>query len=294
MTTALDLVEETRRHLMSGQRDNLNQLLNDVNDTATTLNFTYDLNQVQAGAYVAVDLEIVYVWEVNTSGKTATVQRAMLGTTAAAHTAPVLTYANPRFPTFSIFQAINNDLDDLCSPTNGLFAVATTDITYDAAVGGYNLDVTSLDSILRVTAKFPGSREWDTVTKFQLSRNADTADFASGYSLELFGAGVPGYDVRVTYSKPFTHFAALTDNVTVSGLPATAYDLPPLGAAMRLTGVREVARNAFDAMPDSRRADEVRTSAQMQAMQAVTILRHQRVRAEADRLLSDYPPRRRV
>ena len=294
MTTANDLVEETRRLLMSGQRDPMNKLAAAPDADDTTFTFTYDLNQIQAGAYVAVGLEIVYVWSADPTAKTATVERGVLGSTAASHASGDLAYANPRFPTFSIFQALNSDLDDLCAPNNGLYATSTADITFDASVGGFDLGTSSFIDVVAVQANYPGTREWDDVKQWRVQRKTDTDDFASGTSLELYGGMVPGYTVRVVYSVPFTHFTDLTTNVTATNLPTTAYDLPPLGAAMKLAGVREVQRNFTDVQADPRRSTEVGTNAQVAGMQAMARLRQQRIKAEATRLQSAYPYRRKV
>lgn len=294
MTTAADLVEETRRHLMAGQRENLNQLSGAHDNSQTTFTFAHPLNQIQEGAYVSVDLEIVYVWSVSTAGLSATVQRGVLGTTAASHTDGTLTFANPRFPTFSIFQSINEDLYDLCSPTNGLYQVKEIDLTYNPAVQGYDLTgATDIIDILRIKHDIPGpSQLWPQIRKWNLDRNANETDFPSGFALRLYQPAWPGLQIRVSYSSSFTPFTALTSNVTTTGLAASMVDLPPLGAAMKLAGVREVQRNFNESQGDTRRASEVGTNAQVAGMRALASLRQARIRSEADKLNSSYPTRR--
>lgn len=294
MTTAADLVEETRRHLMAGQRDTLNQLSGSHDASTTTFTFQHDLGVLAAGSYVSVGLEIVYVWATTPTSKTATVQRAMLGSTAATHADGDRAYVNAKFPTFSIFQSLNEDLFDLCSPTNGLYQVATVDLTYNPAVQGYDLTgATDIIDILRISHDIPGpSLVWPQIRKYALKRNAETTDFASGFQLVLYQPAWPGLTVRVVYSTSFTPFTSLSSTTAASGLASSMLDLPPLGAAMKLAGVREVQRNFNESQGDTRRASEVPVNAQVAGMQALARLRQARIRSEADKLNSSYPTRR--
>lgn len=297
MTTCADLIDETRRLLFSGQRERMNRLTSDITAADTSITFDFELSSMAEGSYIAVDLEIMYVWSVTASSKTATVQRAMLGSTAATHTSGSLVYVNSKFPAYSIFTALNEDLDDLSAPDNGLFQVVSKELTYNPAVQGYDLGVAAgvnvLD-VLSVTADVPGpSQDWVPLTSWRLATNTNTTDFSSGTSITLLEGGSPGLTVRVLYSTPFTKFAALTDNVTTTGLPTSAYDLPPLGAALRLVGVREIKRNFDESQGDTRRASEVPPNAQLAGYQAVLRERSRRVKAESNRLATNWPMRRK-
>ena len=59
-----------------------------------------------------------------------------------------------------------------------------------------------------------------------------------------------------------------------------------LGAGLRLTGVREVSRNFFDAQGGTRRASEVPPNTQLAGYQALARERARRIRAEAQKLRS--------
>jgi len=293
MTTAQDLVEEVRRYLFAGQRETLNLLSSNPSNSDTTLTFSNDLGPLVAGTYLSIDLEIMYVWSVSTASKTATVQRGMLGSTAVSHTAGTIVYVNSKFPTFSIFTEINNDINDLSSPTNGLYAVGTVDVTYNPSVQGYDLNASVID-VLSVTAQTVGpSKEWVQLGNWRLDPNAQTATFPSGQSITLYQGGDPGRTVRITYSKPFTAFSALTDNLSTTGMAASMADIPPLGAAMRLAGVREVKRNFTESQGDTRRASEVPPNAQVAGMTVLMRERARRIKAEAARLASSWPTMRR-
>lgn len=295
MTTCQDLIDETRRYLFSGQRETLNVLSGAINNSVTTITLTYDLNALAQGSYVAIDLEIMYVFAVSTTAKTATVQRGMLGSTAASHSDQSLVYVNSKFPAFSIFQALNADLDDLCSPSNGLYQTVDVNLTYNPAVQGYDLTgSTDVLDILSVRTQVPGpSKDWVPLRSWRLETEGSTTDFASGNGIILYEPGSAGMTIRVTYSAPFTHFTSTTDNVTVTGLPTTASDIPPLGAAMRLVGVRETQRNFNESQGDTRRASEVPPNAQLAGMSALVRLRTTRIKSESEKLASTWPNMRR-
>lgn len=290
MTTALDLVEETRRWLDSGSRPEMNRLTATINSAAVSLDVDFGLGSVVAGAILAVDLELIYVW--SSTGSTATIQRGILGTTPAAHTSGALIYVNPRWSNFTIFTALNEELASLSSPVNNLFQIKTVDITYNPAVSGYDLTaVTDLIEVYDVrTDTYGPAKDWPRLTRWMLARNQNTGDFASGLALQLFEGGYPGKAIRVQYKAPFTAFTALTSTLTDAGLPATAADIPPMGAMVRLVAPREVKRSFTDSQPESRTAAEVPPGTSRNTASGLMALRQSRIREEAARLARAYPP----
>ena len=253
-----------------------------VSDPAGTI-----LANLRPEIVVAIDLELFYVQAV--TGFVATVVPGYLGSTSANHTSGSLVYINPRFSQFDIMQAINDDLNDLCSADNNLYQVNHVDITYNPATVGYDLaGVTNLIDILSIQQKQPYPiGYWVPIPrrKWTLTAGADTASFASGYALRLNEGGYPGMPFRVTYKKAFAPFATLADDATtVAGLASTMYDLPPLGAMIALVAPREVKRNQIEEAVSSRRATEVPPGAVMNSIAGVTRLRASRINAEASRL----------
>src|SRR6476661_4633187 len=106
MTTALDLIEETRRHLFSGQQEEMNRLSGSIDDAVTSVTFKYDLGGISKNAIISVDLEEMLVWEV--AGRVATVvQRGVNGTTAAAHSDLATVVVKPKFSKFRVLSALN-------------------------------------------------------------------------------------------------------------------------------------------------------------------------------------------
>lgn len=296
MATAGTLIDETLNLLYSGTREQLNTLASAVSDTtSTSLTFTYDLRGIQTGSLISVDLEVMYV--VATSGSAATVIRGYAGSTAATHLSGATVTVNPKFSRYRVLQELNHELGSLSSPEKGLFAPKTVDLTYQSTFQGYDLTgVTSLEKILAVRAQRNGAdRGWDTLGRDQieLQRDHDTDNFASGFSLQLL-RGDPGRTVQVVYAAGFGSLSAeSTDpNAAAVGLPSSANDIPPLGAALRLAYPREVSRNFHETQGEPRRGEEVPPGANVNAGVGIARLYEQRVKEEASRLARRYPLRR--
>lgn len=294
-TLANDLIDATLDFLQGGTDETINTLAASPDSDDTTLTLTYELAGIVPGTMIGVGLEVMRVMDTNTTAKTATVLRGQRGSTAAAHTTGDVVQVSPRFSRWSVFRALNDDLDALSGV--GLYQMKTVDLTYSPSVMGYDLtSVTSLESIYSVRYKVPGSeKEWPLLrpSEYRFDRNASTSDFASGFSLVLYQPAYPGNTVRVAYKAPFVRMTAGTDDVqTVAGLPATANDIPPLGAAIKLQAGHESARVANEFQPDTRRPDEVPVGANLQASSGWSRLRSQRIDDEMRRQSRRYPMRK--
>jgi hypothetical protein len=291
-TLASDLVEETRSHLFSGARPELNKLNEVLDASETDVDFLYAAGSIVRGAVLSIDLELMLVWAV--TGSTATVQRGYAGTTAATHATGTIIEVNPRFSNFAIFRALNEEIASFSSPVNGLYQVKTVDLTYSAARAGYDLAaVTDLLGILEVRWKGYTTGDWPLVRNWTVARDMATSEFASGKALLLYEGIGPGRTVRIRYKAPFAPLVALTSDVqTVSFLPATANDIPPLGAAARLVAPREVKRAFTESQPEPRAAADVPPGANRNAAGGLLALRNQRLREESARLHQSYPTSR--
>jgi hypothetical protein len=290
VTTASDLIEETKAHLGSGSRIELNYLNGSIDAATQVVTVQLAAGGIQRGAVLAVDLELMNVFSM--TGQIAFVKRAYLGSTAATHADDAIVEVNPWFSSFAILRAINAELASYSSPTHGLFRLRTVDITYSASRAAYDLtSVTDLIDVYDVRYAEPGSEKlWPRIRRWNLARNQSTTDFASGYALTLYEGAAPGRTIRVQYKAPFVALAALADNVqTVSFLPATANDIPPLGAAARLVAPREVRRADYGSQPEPRRAEDVPPGTARNAAAGLLALRNQRLMEESDRLRSAYP-----
>lgn len=294
MTTLADLIHETKRHLLSFQREPMNKLASAVTADAGTLTLTNDVSKIQEASHLQIGLELVYVWAVNQSSKVVTVERAQLGSTASAHAADAIVTINPKFPDFAILKALNDELLDLSAPANGLYAVRSVDITAAQSTLGYDLTGASdLLEVLAVESSWPGATGgWTPLTNFELRQASSLTDFPSGYALHL-REGVPsGQTVRVLYKAGFSPLGNLTDDVeVVAGLPASMHDIPALGAAALLVAPREIKRNFTEAQGEPRRAGEVPPGAVGASARALEVRRARRINDEASRLAQQFPDR---
>ena len=293
MTTTADVLSRVRRRIMGGSRDQLNKLDEALDASEVDVTFEFDLQGIAPGARVAVNLEEFYIWSKVDSNKTATVQRGYNGSTAATHADGDLAYVNPVVSDFEILRAVNAELDALSSPSNGLFRVATVDVTFSPAVQGYDLtSVTAVEGIVGVFADQPGSSQnWVPVRDYRLSRNQSTTDFASGFSITLLdGAMHPGRSVRVAYKGPFTNLSAVGQDVeAISGLHAQAHDILELGAALRLLSGRSVRRAFTEGQGETRRAEEVTVRDVLSSTAALRQEYEERVAEESSRLAARWP-----
>jgi len=293
LTTLSDLIDETRTLLMSSAYQEANRLNGAVAAGDTSITFHYNVGGMQViGSIIAIDLEHIRVWE--WSGNTATVvERGVEGTTAASHADGTLVEVAPKFSKFVTMRAINQDLDSLSSGANSLFCVKTLDLTFNPAISGYDLAGVTPGSVMAIQElryKQPGpSHYWPQISSFATSRDMASSEFASTMAIFLYQGAFPGMAIHVRYRAKFTHFANLTDDVTtVAGLPASAADLPPLGAMLRLGYPREVKRNFDEAQSDAKLQEDVPAGSMLKSFGGIQAMRSARVAEEAASLLSQY------
>ena len=290
--TAQTWIDETKNLLLTDYVEEHDVLATSVNDSATTLNFTYDTAGIVEGSLIEIGTELMYVFSVNATNNDATVKRGFRGTTAAAHSSGDLITVNPKFPAQLVLDAINDELADLSSPQNNLYQMKTVEFTYNISQDGYNLTGVTDDILTeyQVTYTDDGSENTEPVLPaWTLRRDRNTGSFASGYALILHDDANSGQSVRVQYKTGFTALAATSTALSTVGLHSSAYDLPTLGAALRLMSTRPLRREFIDEQGSSRRADEVPSGAVSASMRDLRALRETRVNAEAARLDQQYP-----
>ncbi len=290
--TAQTWIDETKNLLLTDYVEEYDTLGTALNDSETTVNFTHDTPGIVAGSIIEIGTELMYVFSMNASTNNATVQRGFRGTTAASHSSGDLVTVNPKFPTQLVLNAINDELADLSSPQNGLYQMKTVELTFNAAQDGYNLTGVTDDilSIYQVTYSDVGAEASEPViASWTLRRDRNTSSFASGYALVLHDDGWPGQTVRVQYKTGFTALSATSTALSTVGLHSEGYDLPALGAALRLMSTRPVRREFIDEQGSSRRADEVPAGAISASMRDLRALRETRINAEAARLDQKSP-----
>ncbi len=289
--TAQIWIDDTRDMLLSGYVEDLDLVTTPPTTTTGTSMVVQGIaNSIVKGVVVEVNSELMYVTDV--SSTTISVMRGYAGSTAATHVANDIVRVSPKFPTHRIISAINADLSDISSPAHGMFQMLTTTFTYNGGVAGYNLNTGSnvVDSVYEVTHAAVGSLANEPeIISWRLKRDRDTGSFTSGNALILYDGAVPGKTVRVLYKSPLTSITDGTTSRSATGLAATAYDLPPLGAAMALMTTRPIRREFLDAQGTSRMGAEVPPGAISASFRDLMGRRRERLESESARLAAQYP-----
>lgn len=287
-TSAADWVSETGQYLYSGSPVKINKLSGAISSSATTLTYLYGSNGIGEGSIVAIDTEVLYVWETNPLSKTVTVERGYAGSTPAAHSDGVVMELNPNFTKFAILRALNQEIASLND--EHLFAIDTVELTFNPVVFAYDLTgVTGLDSIYAVEYRSTGlTNDWRRVRHWSLLRDANLADFPSGLALSV-SSGESGQPLRVLYEPTFRGLADLAGSVDATLIPASAWDIPVLGAAARLVAGREVGRNDTSTQGDTRRSTEVPPGAIANSSKYLLGLRNARVAEVCSAVRRRYP-----
>lgn len=296
-----DIIDEVYRLFMSGQREELNKLSVTAGASATSLSFQYELGSIRDGSQVEVDLESYYVWEVDGTSKTATVQPGMYGSTTAVHSTGTLARVNPKLTRASIFDALNAEIQSLSSPTNNLYSVMELEFNYSVPVIMYDLAGTEdILDILMVNQKQPGStQDWAQMPSWRYDKSVDLTMFPSGNALYL-PIGLPGSPVRVVYSVPFATISNPASDLYLDGngdpkeggISPSMHDILVYGILLRLGPVREIKRNFTEAQGDSKRATEVPPGAVMNSYTEVRRIYTRRMNEEAAKLARDFPTQR--
>lgn len=289
MSTAGALINRVSRQLLSGTVEERNKLATTVNSAATSIVMTYALNSIRAGAVFEIDSELMYVWSVDTTTLTATVERAYAGTTAAAHTSGAIVVYNPRFPQQQLLDVLNQDIDDLSSPLNALYRVITVDLSYNGSDRQINIpSASSIIDLIDVRLRYL-SDDFVALRGTRLARDLPTADFASTFAITLDQRTMAG-TLRVRYRAPFVRATTTADNLqTVSFLPVSMEDILEYGMMSRMLAPREVKRNFTESQGDTRRSDEVPAGAVSGSVANILRLRRDRIIAEAAKLAKQYP-----
>ena len=297
MTNAQDWIEGTRFRLMSGHQEQLNRLASGYTAGSGSMSFDFDISGIRSGTVISVGTSTFYVWEASTTLKTATVQGAWDGTTDQDWPAGTIVRVAPRFTDAQILRALNEDINDLCSPSNGLFQVGIAELSYDSALIGYDLSAApNMISPIELRVNNPGSyKEWTRIPshKFRILKGAPTgADgFESGLALFLYDqwGGATGDRLHLTYRKTFNQLSTYYSTKAATGMPTTTWDLPPIGAAISLMAGREIKRSFTESQGDPRRASEVTGGKSTESVVALQRLRQQRIASEKQRLDGFYP-----
>jgi hypothetical protein len=282
MTTVADLVQDTHRELYGTYRPEYARLGSAVDDSQTSLALTTSV-PVTESTLLSIDSELILVW--GTSGTTYEVQRAMLGTEAAAHDGDTLVEVNPRFPSFAIRDALQKEI---LSWEPRVFRVDTT--TASIVSGDRAVEMSGngdIIDVLKVTRSARTGQDSKFELGFRYERELD--------ALYLDSCLNEAADLNITFSLPIDVSTFELDTVLEDdcGMSPTQFDIATLGAAWRLVISREIKRNFMEAQGEPRSSQEVPPGAIANSGRVMKALRDERLREEMQRLRTRYPFRRR-
>lgn len=283
------LVAEVYTHLEPSSFGYLNRLAEPVPTTDQT-EFTFEFaNQaaIKPGAYLCVDVEVVYVWDYDAVTGAATVQRGMLGSIPTDHDAGALVQVQPRVSKYDVVKQLRHDIRSL---PPALFVVNTVEFSPEANVRGYELALANVTRILNVVeTRYSAAPR--TVSGWRYDSNADIDVYPSGKALIFPWAFDTSSVVAVTYASSFdTSSFNLDTPLAQIGLSETMFEIPVLGAAARL--VREAPRTDTRAQGQSRLAEEVPPGHISNTQRNLFKLRDDRIHQEIARLRERFPQRR--
>ena len=289
MSTAGALLDRVNRQLLSGTVEERNKLSAGVDSDDTSFVMSYDLKGLREGVVFEVDSELCYIWEATSGTKTVVVERGYAGTTPASHSAGAIVTINPRFPKAQMLEALNQDIDDLSSPVNGLFRVVATTISYNGSDRQINLTgATNIIDLIDVRVRYL-SDDYPVIRGTRLQRDLPTSDFASGFAI-VFDEDCVAGDLRVRYKAPFTRAASTASDLqTVCFVPLSMEDILEMGVMARMMQTREVKRNFIESQGDTRRSDEVPPGAVRDSITNILRMRRDRIIAEKAKLARQIP-----
>jgi hypothetical protein len=289
MSTAGELIDRVERQLLGGVVEERNQLASGVDSFATQFVMKYELGGLRAGTVFEIDSELIYIWSATTGTKTLIVQRGYSGTTAASHATDAISVSSPRFPRQQMLDSLNQDIDDLSSPVNGLFRVVTQNVTYNGSDRQVDLtSATSIIDLIDVRVRYL-SDDYPFIRGVRLQRDLPTSDFASGFAIVFDDDCVAG-TLRVRYKSPFVRASSISSNLqSACFVPESMEDILEMGVITRMMAGREIRRNFTEAQGDTRRADEVPPGAIRDSLTNILRLRRDRILSEKAKLVRQYP-----
>lgn len=289
MTTIKDLVADARRLTYGSMTEQINLIDGTLAAGATTVPLQLDISGITPGMILSSGLNVWFVTGTSPGDKEIFVIPGYDNAPQEAAADNDIVIIKPKVTDWYLFNAINDEIGRLSSPTNGLYRIGTwvTDVsptyqTYEVPAGA--LDMTN---VARVRYRWPGTPDvWSDV------RTSSYRWIVSetGNKIQLLVNIPSGTEIEFTYRAPFVKATSLADDpVADCGLAESMLDIPPIGAAASLLRSTDGRRNQIQAQGDSRRAGEVQSTANLSTSAAMDREYKSRVQEEYARLLQRLP-----
>jgi hypothetical protein len=296
------LIERTFDLLLQAAREERNRLTNPLNLTDTEFAVDFPAGNLQAGTFIAIDNEVMYVWATTTAGNGATVQvvRGDKGSSPATHDAQSIVAVNPFFTQFSVRKTLQ---DEIRSWGPQVFQVKETDIALADFIRGYDLGILGpffyLLNVMESPDQMTGlisDNLWRRID-YSVDRSADVNTFPSGaaiYITDPLGVFDTPRSLHITYAAPIDVDTAFSDStcITATGMDYSDIDIAPYGAAWRLASGREVRRMLVEGQGQNSDLSNFPPGYMIKAGADFKEFRDARLKDAVERLRSQYPIRR--
>ena len=297
------LIDRTFDLLLGAAREERNKCATYVDSTMTTIQVQYDLKNLARGTYVAIDDEVMYVWDTTPASggySTITVQRGDKGTIPTTHELGSIIAVNPYFTRYQVRQTLK---DEIRSWGPQVFQVLTADLDLTDWVRGYDLGILGQWFYVLGVTESPDVNQglvpdnlWVDV-QYRIDRSANAASFPSGSALYVTspqGVFSTPRTLHVTYAAPIDVDSSFldTDLIANTGMDYSDIDIAPYGAAWRLAASREVRRMLTEAQGQNSDLQNYPAGYMVKAAEDFKQLRDSRLADAIERLRAQYPVRR--
>jgi len=290
MSTASQIITRASNQLLSGTIEERNKVSNSLSTSDTSLTLLYDLGGIRAGAVIEVDSELMYVWDAASGTKTITVDRGYNGTTVATHAANAIAKINPRFPRSMMLEALKNDIIDLSSPVNGLYATVVRSVAYNGSDRMIEMPsiTPTVFEVMDIRLEYLNS-DHPSLTRVRHERNVQLVTANGPRDVLVFDESVMAGTVWYTTKEEFSPLTSEATELSTLSIPSNLEDILELGTMIRCMSSREIKRNFIESQGDTRRSDEVPPGSTSNSINNLVRLRRDRIIAEAARLGRQYP-----
>lgn len=289
MSTLKQLMDQVESNLQGYVQDQAEQTYLTTSVDTDDLALILDEPALVSRGIVQVDDELMWVKSVDRGDSTATVSpfgRGYLSSVAASHAIGARVVDNPLFPRAQVKIAINQVLENLYPD---LYVLATEDITYVAARVTYEMPAESRN-VTSVTWQTVGPTQyWEPLKRWDFNPRADTTEFPTGKSIDLWSPVVPGRTVKVNYIKRPGTLSLSTDDLTDTGLEDYVETTVIYGTCYRMVGWLDAPRLQARAVETSQRSAYVEAGAAANAAKYFYALYQQSLEAARLRFLKENP-----
>lgn len=262
-TNVYTTAKRIRRQVGNGHREENGVLFATIDDTVNTLQFTTAMPaSVHEGVTLGIDAELILVVTADPATNICTVIRGFEDSIAAAHLAGTMIEIAPRFPLFSIVEAMISEVDswgpDLYYADTQLYTVADGVTLLGLTGVWYNiyrvLDVKQ-EEVTGDFSVWPRIRH--RLVRGGVGSNSPWAP-TTGIGIR-FQEPVRGGRVAITAAIPFPTDVILADSdwVTTVHLTKSQVDLLEMGTKIRLIMDSDDEATGRNAQDEPRRAAEV-------------------------------------